>query len=202
MIYPVEPRSQVEEAAAELVTLVRRHRAKAVAVGNGTASRETEVFARKAIREAGLEEVIVAIVPETGASVYSASAVARAELPDLDVSIRGAVSIARRLQDPLAELVKIEPRSLGVGQYQHDVDQKALAAELEVAVESTVQITSASSSNSASPSLLRRVSGLSERLATSIVKHRDAGGPFASRRRLLDVAGFGPKTFELARRFS
>ncbi len=200
VIYPVEPRSQSERAAAELVTQVRRHKARAVAIGNGTASRETQLFARKAVREAGLGEVIVAIVPETGASVYSASAVARTELPELDVSLRGAVSIARRLQDPLAELVKIEPRSLGVGQYQHDVDQKALSAELEVAVEGTVNKVGVEL-NSASPSLLQRVSGLSPRLATSIVQHRDATGKFTSRRRLLDVAGFGPRTFELAAGF-
>ena len=200
VIFPVEPRSQVDRANADLVAAVRRHRAKAVAVGNGTASRETQDFARKALRGAGLGEVIVAIVPETGASVYSASAVARAELPDLDVSVRGAVSIARRLQDPLAELVKIEPRSLGVGQYQHDIDQKALAAELDLAVEGTVNRVGVEL-NSASPSLLQRVSGLSPRLAASIVDHRDARGPFASRRRLLDVAGFGPRTFELAAGF-
>ena len=200
VLYPVEPRSQVERAGAELVSRVRRHRAKAIAVGNGTASRETEVFARRALSEAGLSEVLVAIVPETGASVYSASAVARAELPELDVSVRGAVSIARRLQDPLAELVKIEPRSLGVGQYQHDVDQKALAVELDVAVEGTVNRVGVEL-NSASPSLLRRVSGVSPRLASRIVEHRDAKGKFTSRRRLLDVAGFGPKTFELAAGF-
>ncbi len=200
VIYPVEPRSALEQAAAELVALARRHRARAVAVGNGTGGRETEIFARRALRDAGLGEVIVAIVPETGASVYSASAVARAELPDLDVSLRGAVSIARRFQDPLAELVKIEPGSLGVGQYQHDVDQKALAAELEVAVEGTVNRVGVEL-NSASPSLLRRVSGLSARQARAIVEHRDAGGAFTSRRRLLDVAGFGPKAFELAAGF-
>ncbi len=200
VIFPVEPRSRLEQAAAELVALVRRHRARAIAVGNGTGGRETEIFARRAMRDAGLGEVIVAIVPETGASVYSASAVARAELPDLDVSLRGAVSIARRFQDPLAELVKIEPRSLGVGQYQHDVDQKALAAELEVAVESTVNRIGVEL-NSASPSLLQRVSGLSARQAMAIVRHRDASGAFTSRRRLLDVAGFGPRAFELAAGF-
>ncbi len=200
VIYPVEPRSRVEQAASELKALVRRHRVRAVAVGNGTGGRETESFARQALRDAGVEGVIVAIVPETGASVYSASAVARAELPDLDVALRGAVSIARRFQDPLAELVKIEPRSLGVGQYQHDVDQKALTAELEVAVESTVNRVGVEL-NSASPSLLGRVSGLSERVASAIVAHRDARGPFGNRRRLLDVAGFGPKAFELAAGF-
>lgn len=199
VIYPVEPQSRTEQAASELVTLIRRHRARAVAVGNGTGSRETEAFARRAMREAGLD-VIVAIVPETGASVYSASAVARSELPELDVALRGAVSIARRFQDPLAELVKIEPRSLGVGQYQHDVDQKALAAELDTAVESTVNRVGVEL-NSASPSLLRRVSGLSKRVAAEIVRHRDATGPFANRRRLLDVAGFGPRAFELAAGF-
>ncbi|MCP3958255.1 MAG: RNA-binding transcriptional accessory protein [bacterium] len=205
VIYPVEPQavgtqSQVEEAADELISLVRRHSARAVAVGNGTGGRETEVFARRALREAGLGEVIVAIVPETGASVYSASTVARAELPELDVTLRGAVSIARRFQDPLAELVKIEPRSLGVGQYQHDVDQKALASELDTAVESTVNRVGVEL-NSASPSLLRRVSGLSARVAEAIVRHRDAKGRFANRRRLLDVAGFGPRAFQLAAGF-
>ena len=152
------------------------------------------------VRAADLDEVVVAIVPETGASVYSASGVARAELPGLDVSLRGAVSIARRFQDPLAELVKIEPRSLGVGQYQHDVDQKALAAELDLAVENTVNRVGVEL-NSASPSLLRRVSGLSERLATQVVEHRDATGRFTGRRPLLDVAGFGPQAFELAAGF-
>ncbi len=200
VIYPVEPRARVAEAAAAVVRLAREHRVHAVAIGNGTGSRETEAFARRAATEAGLTEVTVAIVPETGASVYSASAVAREELPRLDVALRGAVSIARRLQDPLAELVKIEPRSLGVGQYQHDVDQKALAGELDVAVEGTVNRVGVEL-NTASPSLLRRVSGLSERLARNIVSHRDEHGPFAGRRSLLKVSGFGRKTFELAAGF-
>ena len=200
VIYPVEPKVRVEEAAAKVVELARRHRVHAVAVGNGTASRETELFARQAVHAASLEKVIVAIVPETGASVYSASAVAREELPELDVSLRGAVSIARRLQDPLAELVKIDPKSLGVGQYQHDVDQKALAGELDTAVEGAVNRVGVEL-NTASSSLLRRVSGLSERLAGKIVAHRDANGPFRSRQTLLDVGGFGPKTFELAAGF-
>jgi uncharacterized protein len=200
VVYPVEPRSQVEEAGRVLVELARRHRVHAVAVGNGTASRETEVFARKAVREAGLDKVIVAIVPETGASVYSASAVAREELPGLDVSLRGAVSIARRLQDPLAELVKIEPKSLGVGQYQHDVDQKGLASELDLAVEGAVNRVGVEL-NTASPSLLRRVSGLTEKLAAKVVHHRDANGPFGDRKGLLEVSGFGPKTFEQAAGF-
>ena len=195
VIYPIEPKARAEAAAARLVELIRKHEIHAVAVGNGTGSRETELFAKKAVREAELSKVIVAIVPETGASVYSASAVAREELPDLDVALRGAVSIARRLQDPLAELVKIEPRSLGVGQYQHDVDQKALTEELERTVEATVNRVGVELS-SASAALLKRVSGLSDRLAKSIVAHRDKNGRFKSRKTLLEVTGFGPKTFE------
>jgi uncharacterized protein len=155
------------------------------------------------VQEAPKEEirkVVVAIVPETGASVYSASGVAREELPQLDVSLRGAVSIARRLQDPLAELVKIEPRSLGVGQYQHDVDQRALDRELDTAVEGAVNHVGVEL-NTASASLLRRVSGLSERLARAVVEHRDSNGPFPSRKALLKVTGFGPKTFELSAGF-
>ena len=199
VIHAVPPSPDPARAAATLVRLVREHGVHAVAVGNGTGGRETEQFARRAIQEAGpeagLDKVIVAIVPETGASVYSASGVAREELPDLDVSLRGAVSIARRLQDPLAELVKIEPRSLGVGQYQHDVDQKALERELDTAVEGAVNRVGVEL-NSASAALLRRISGLSERLARAVVAHRDQNGPFRSRKALLKIAGFGPKTFE------
>ncbi|HYG62778.1 MAG TPA: Tex-like N-terminal domain-containing protein, partial [Thermoanaerobaculia bacterium] len=200
VIHAIPPHADEARAAAIVVGLIRQHAVKAVAVGNGTASRETEAFARKAVREAGIEEVVVAIVPETGASVYSASAVAREELPQLDVSLRGAVSIARRLQDPLAELVKIEPRSMGVGQYQHDVDQKALERELDTAVEGAVNRVGVEL-NTASAPLLRRVSGLSERLARAVVEHRDKNGPFRSRKSLLSIAGFGPKTFELSAGF-
>jgi len=200
IIHPTQPQLDEVGSARTVVSLIKKHGVHAVAVGNGTASRETEAFARKAVLEAGLDKVVVAIVPETGASVYSASAVAREELPTLDVSLRGAVSIARRLQDPLAELVKIEPRSLGVGQYQHDVDQKALDRELDTAVEGAVNRVGVEL-NTASASLLRRVSGLSERLATNVVHHRDSNGPFASRKSLLKVTGFGPKTFELAAGF-
>jgi uncharacterized protein len=200
VIHPIPPQADEAGAARTVVSLIRRHGVRAVAVGNGTAGRETEAFARRAVQEAGLEDVAVAIVPETGASVYSASAVAREELRELDVSLRGAVSIARRLQDPLAELVKIEPRSLGVGQYQHDVDQKSLARELDTAVEGVVNRVGVEL-NTASAPLLRRVSGLSERLASAVVHHRDANGPFPSRRSLLTVSGFGPKTFELAAGF-
>ncbi len=196
VIYPVESsRSKANEAANQLSALVREHKVNAIAIGNGTGGRETEAFARGVVRDAQLGDVVVAIVPETGASVYSASAVARGELPDMDVSLRGAVSIARRFQDPLAELVKIEPRSLGVGQYQHDVDQKALASELDTTVEGAVNRVGVEL-NTASPSLLKRVSGLSSRLAGKIVSHRDANGPFTNRRTLLEVPGFGAKTFE------
>lgn len=200
IIHAVPPHADEVGSAKKVVSLIQKHGVHAVAVGNGTASRETEAFARKAVQEAGLDKVVVAIVPETGASVYSASAVAREELPTLDVSLRGAVSIARRLQDPLAELVKIEPRSLGVGQYQHDVDQKSLDRELDTAVEGAVNRVGVEL-NTASASLLRRVSGLSERLANSIVHHRDTNGPFRSRKSLLKVTGFGPKTFELSAGF-
>ena len=199
VIYPVEPASRVADATQKVVRLAKEHGVHAIAVGNGTGSREAERFARQAAKDAGLS-VIVAIVPETGASVYSASAVAREELPDLDVSLRGAVSIARRLQDPMAELVKIDPKSMGVGQYQHDVDQKSLASELDLTVEGTVNKVGVEL-NTASPSLLRRVSGLSERIARNIVSHRDKNGPFASRKTLLEVSGFGPKTYELSAGF-
>jgi protein Tex len=200
VIHMIPPKADEAGSASTILRLVKRHGVHAIAVGNGTASRETEAFARKVVREAGLDQVVVAIVPETGASVYSASAVAREELPQLDVSLRGAVSIARRLQDPLAELVKIEPRSLGVGQYQHDVDQRSLEKELDTAVEGAVNRVGVEL-NTASAPLLRRVSGLSERTAGAIVAHRDAHGPFPSRKALLKVAGFGPKTFELAAGF-
>ncbi len=200
VIYPVPPRADEARAGRTLTGLIRAHGIRAVAVGNGTASRETEQFARGAVKDAGLDRVIVVIVPETGASVYSASAAARDELPDLDVSLRGAVSIARRLQDPLAELVKIEPRSLGVGQYQHDVNARRLDQELDRTVEAAVNRVGVEL-NSASAALLRRVAGLSERMARNVVEHRDAGAPFTSRRELLKVKGIGKKAFEQAAGF-
>ena len=202
VIRPLPPDADEKGAAELLVALARKHQVSAIAVGNGTGGRETELFARKAIREAGLgpEAPLVVIVPETGASVYSASALAREELKGLDVVVRGAVSIARRLQDPLAELVKIEPKSLGVGQYQHDVNQKALARELDVAVESVVNAVGVEL-NSASPALLGRVSGLNEKIARAIVARRDTAGAFAGREELLAVPGIGMKTFELAAGF-
>jgi uncharacterized protein len=200
VIHPIQPHADEAGATRTVVGLIKKHGVLAVAIGNGTASRETEAFARKAVQDAGFEKVVVAIVPETGASVYSASAVAREELPQLDVTLRGAVSIARRLQDPLAELVKIEPRSMGVGQYQHDVDQKSLETELDTAVEGAVNRVGVEL-NTASAPLLRRVSGLSERVARAIVEHRDSNGPFRSRQALFAIPGFGPKTFELSAGF-
>ncbi len=200
VLYAVPEGPRTATAERTLVELCRRHQVRAIAVGNGTASRETESFARKCVRDAVLDDVMVVIVPETGASVYSASEVARRELPDLDVSLRGAASIARRMQDPLAELVKIEPKSLGVGQYQHDVNQKALASELDLEVESVVNRVGVEL-NSASISLLERVSGISRKVAGAIVGHREKEGRFKDRRRLLKVPGLGPRAYELCAGF-
>jgi uncharacterized protein len=200
VLYAVPEGSRTAAAEKTMVALCRRHDVCAIAVGNGTAGRETEAFARKCVRDAGLDHVMVVIVPETGASVYSASEVARRELPDLDVSLRGAASIARRMQDPLAELVKIEPKALGVGQYQHDVNQKALAGELDREVESVVNRVGVEL-NSASISLLERVSGISAKVAAAIVGDRDERGRFSNRRRLLEVPGLGPKAYEMCAGF-
>ncbi len=200
VVFPVPDGPRSAAAARRLVELVRRYEVQAVAVGNGTASRETEAVVRAALRDSAAEPPVVVVVPETGASVYSASEVARKELPELDVSLRGAVSIARRLQDPLAELVKIDPQSLGVGQYQHDVNQKELRSELDREVERVVNRVGVEL-NSASPALLERVSGISPRVAAAIVARRDAGGPYRSRRELLDVPGLGPKAFQLSAGF-
>jgi len=202
VIRPLPPKADEAGAAATVLDLVRTHHVSAIAVGNGTGGRETEIFVRKVIRDAELGDAapLVVIVPETGASVYSASGVARQELPKLDVALRGAVSIARRLQDPLAELVKIDPKALGIGQYQHDVDERALARELDVAVESVVNGVGVEL-NSASVALLRRVSGLSDKVAHAIVSRRDKAGAFTARDELLAVAGVGPKTFEQAAGF-
>jgi len=198
VVYPGRSDRDDTAAADMLAKAAARHGVRAVAVGNGTGSREAESFARQAL--AGADDAIVAVVPETGASVYSASEVAREELPTLDVSIRGAVSIARRIQDPLAELVKIDPKALGVGQYQHDVDQKRLQGELDAAV---VKVTNqvGVELNTASAPLLRRVSGLSSRVATEIVRQRDATGPFKARKELLGVARLGAKAYEQAAGF-
>ena len=203
-VYPHEPRNDWEGALHALGRLVATHGVNLIAIGNGTASRETDKLAaellqrlRKLAPEARLDKVVVS---EAGASVYSASEVASKELPDLDVSLRGAVSIARRLQDPLAELVKIDPKSIGVGQYQHDVNQSALVRTLDAVVEDCVNAVGVDL-NTASVPLLSRVSGLSASVAGSIVRWRDTNGAFRSRRQLLDVAGLGPRTFEQAAGF-
>jgi len=198
ILYPVPPNEKFELSKEKLLQNIKNHDIKAIAIGNGTACRETESFVKKVLKDN--KEIIVAIVPETGASVYSASNIARNELPSLDVSLRGAVSIARRLQDPLAELVKIEPRSLGVGQYQHDVNQKLLEKELDIAIESVVNSVGVEL-NTASTSLLKRVSGLTKNTAQTIVKFRDDNGPFENRHTLLKVKGVGPKAFEQAAGF-
>ncbi|WP_214407245.1 Tex family protein, partial [Pseudonocardia lacus] len=194
-IYPHEPRRAWDASLATLTRLCAEHGVELIAIGNGTASRETEKLARElAARNPGLKLVPV-VVSEAGASVYSASAYASAELPDMDVSLRGAVSIARRLQDPLAELVKIDPKSIGVGQYQHDLSESALSRSLDAVVEDCVNAVGVDV-NTASAPLLRRVSGITESLAGQIVAHRDANGPFRTRKALADVPRLGPKAFE------
>ena len=194
-IYPHEPRRQWDESIDRLARLARTHGVELVAIGNGTASRETDKLAADLIRlhpDLGLTKVVVS---EAGASVYSASAYAGRELPGLDVSLRGAVSIARRLQDPLAELVKIDPKSIGVGQYQHDVTEGKLSRSLDAVVEDCVNAVGVDV-NTASPPLLTRVSGIGETLADNIVRHRDEHGPFRKRSALKEVARLGPKAFE------
>jgi len=197
LIHPHGGAREREAAGRTVAALCARHAVEAIAVGNGTGGRETEAFVR-ALDLPGRPPVV--LVNESGASIYSASEVAREEFPDLDLTVRGAVSIGRRLMDPLAELVKIEPRSIGVGQYQHDVDQEALRLSLDDVVASAVNSVGVEV-NTASRQLLGHVSGLGPRAAASIVAHRDANGPFRSRRALQDVAGIGPKTFEQAAGF-
>src|SRR5690606_32727137 len=194
-VYPFQPRNDLRGAQAELSSLIRKHGVELIAIGNGTASRETERLVADMLSDMQTPKPTKVIVSEAGASVYSASSTAAAEFPDLDVSLRGAVSIARRLQDPLAELVKIEPKSIGVGQYQHDVDQYRLARSLDAVVEDAVNAVGVDL-NTASAPLLARVSGLGASLAEAIVAHRDANGPFRSRKALLDVARLGQRTFE------
>ncbi len=188
------------EAATRLEVLLRRHNVRAIAIGNGTASRETDAFVRGCLREKGVQNIFSAVVSESGASVYSASDVARQEFPDLDLTVRGAISIARRLQDPLSELVKVDPKSIGVGQYQHDVDQRQLADSLQSVVESCVNRVGVDL-NTASWTLLRYVAGINERTALNIVAHRNQNGSFRSRMQVLEVPGIGPKTFEQAAGF-
>ncbi|ACU95908.1 MAG: Tex family protein [Saccharomonospora viridis] len=194
-IYPHKPQDRWDEALATLERLARQHRVELIAIGNGTASRETDKLAGELVKrhpDLGLTKVMVS---EAGASVYSASAYAAQELPDLDVSLRGAVSIARRLQDPLAELVKIDPKSIGVGQYQHDVAESKLSRSLDAVVEDCVNAVGVDL-NTASAPLLARVSGIGTSLAENIVAHRDANGPFRTRAALRDVPRLGPKAFE------
>ena len=198
-VYPFPPKNDLRGTQAELASLVRKHGVELIAIGNGTGSRETEklVADMLAVLPAapGAQKPTKVIVSEAGASVYSASETAAREFPNLDVSLRGAVSIARRLQDPLAELVKIEPKSIGVGQYQHDVDQYRLGKSLEAVIEDAVNAVGVDL-NTASIPLLARVSGLGTSLAEAIVAHRDARGPFASRKELLKVGRLGQRTFE------
>lgn len=193
-IYPHPPQNRKEETLKILTALVQKHAVTLITIGNGTASRETEQMVAEFIRH-NKGTLHYLMVNEAGASVYSASDLARAEMPDLDVTLRGAVSIARRAQDPLAELVKIEPKAIGVGMYQHDVDQTELAASLDAVVESVVNQVGVDL-NTASPALLTHVSGIGPKLAEKIVAHRDEKGPFANRKGLQKVSGLGPKAFE------
>ncbi|WP_326824729.1 Tex family protein [Streptosporangium sp. NBC_01756] len=192
-IYPHEPRRQWDQSLATLAALAKKHDVELVSIGNGTASRETDKLAGELVKLVpGLTKIVVS---EAGASVYSASAFASQELPGMDVSLRGAVSIARRLQDPLAELVKIDPKSIGVGQYQHDLAETKLSRSLDAVVEDCVNAVGVDV-NTASAPLLTRVSGIGSGLAENIVLHRDTNGPFRSRKALKDVARLGPKAFE------
>jgi uncharacterized protein len=188
------------EAAPKLEALLRKHNVRAIAIGNGTASRETDAFVREFLRDKGIGEIFSVTVSEAGASVYSASAVARQEFPDLDLTVRGAISIARRLQDPLSELVKVDPKSIGVGQYQHDVDQRQLQESLETVIESCVNKVGVDL-NTSSWTLLRFVAGITERTALNIVSFRNEKGSFRSRAQVLEVPGIGPKTYEQAAGF-
>jgi uncharacterized protein len=194
-----DPNKDLEGAEKTLTDLVKNHNARAITIGNGTGSREAELFVRSVVQKNGLD-VFVVVVNEAGASVYSASKRAREEFPDLDIVVRGAISIARRLQDPLAELVKIEPRSIGVGQYQHDVDQKKLKKSLEGAVGSCVNRVGVDL-NTASEDLLKYVSGINGRLAANIIARRQQSGAFRLRGELKEIEGFGDRIFEQAAGF-
>jgi uncharacterized protein len=195
VIYPHEPRRQWNESIARLAALSAQHGVNLIAIGNGTASRETDKLAGELIKKHAGLHLSKVVVSEAGASIYSASELAAREFPDLDVTLRGAISIARRLQDPLAELVKIEPKAIGVGQYQHDVNQIKLARALDARVEDCVNAVGVDV-NTASAALLSRVAGLSASVAENVVKHRDAHGPFANRKALLKVPRLGDKAFE------
>ena len=194
VIYPTHGERKAAESKAKLLQLIKKHRVDIISIGNGTASKETEMFAADAIKEAG-RPVYYMVVSEAGASVYSASKLAATELPELDLTLRSAVSIARRLQDPLAELVKIEPKAIGVGQYQHDMPQKRLGETLDGVVEDCVNSVGADL-NTASPALLLRVSGLNATVCKNIVAYREENGAFTSRAELKKVPKLGPKAFE------
>ncbi len=198
-VFPHQSQNQRQQAAQTLAGMIRKHQIELIAIGNGTASRETDAFVGEVLKTLSNPPVKV-LVNESGASIYSASEVAAAEFPDLDVTVRGAISIARRLQDPLAELVKIDPKSIGVGQYQHDVDQKRLKQKLDDTIESCVNYVGVDL-NMASRELLTYVSGLTPAVANNIVEFRDANGAFQSRRELLKVKKLGPKAFEQAAGF-
>ncbi|WP_425825988.1 Tex family protein [Kribbella sp. DT2] len=200
VIYPHVPQNQWDKSIAQLAALCAAHQVDLIAIGNGTASRETDKLAAELIAKHPELSLTKAVVSEAGASVYSASAFASQELPGMDVSLRGAVSIARRLQDPLAELVKIDPKSIGVGQYQHDLPENSLSRSLDAVVEDCVNAVGVDL-NTASAPLLTRVSGITQGLADNIVQHRDVNGPFASRTALKEVARLGPKAFEQAAGF-
>lgn len=199
-IYPSQGERKEIEAKVDVCKLVSKHRPYAIAIGNGTGGRETETFVRGVLKEANVKDVLVISVNESGASVYSASEVAREEFPDLDLTIRGAISIGRRLQDPLAELVKIDPKAIGVGQYQHDVHQPLLVDKLDEVVVSCVNHVGVEL-NTASAPLLTRVSGIGATMAKKIVTYRNENGAFTSRKQLSKVPGLGPKTFEQAAGF-
>ena len=192
-VYPTEPQNKVEKTKKELKELIKKYNVDIIAIGNGTASRETEMVVASMIKELE-EDVSYIIVSEAGASIYSASEVGQEEFPDLDVTIRGAISIGRRLQDPLAELVKIEPKHIGVGQYQHDLNQSKLDEALTGVVEDCVN-TVGVDLNTASPSLLKYVAGISKGVAQNLIKYREENGKLQSRKELLKVKGLGPKTF-------
>ena len=199
-IYLAQGGRSLMEAKIDLLRFIQKHRPEAIAIGNGTGGRETEAFVREALKQANATKIIVVSVSEAGASVYSASDIAREEFPDLDLTIRGAISIARRLLDPLAELVKIDPKAIGVGQYQHDVYQPMLADKLGEVVESCVNHVGVEL-NTASAPLLARVSGVGPSMAKKIIAYRDGHGAFKSRQELLNVPTLGPKTFEQAAGF-
>ncbi|MCL4106391.1 UNVERIFIED_CONTAM: hypothetical protein GTU68_003552 [Idotea baltica] len=196
VVYPHPPQSQTRVTEERLRNLIQQYKIEAIAVGNGTAGRETETL----IREMGLGDLVIEMVNESGASIYSASEVAREEFPNHDITVRGAVSIGRRLMDPLAELVKLDPKSIGVGQYQHDVDQNALKQSLDDVVESCVNGVGVEV-NTASKELLTYVSGLGPSLAANIVAYREENGPFKSRKELKKVPRLGAKAFEQAAGF-